>query len=423
MSNLYKSAILVLPTVFCLAGCADPKPDRPAAPSISSEAEKPRKESPVESAETPAERLKRVHFGSTVVDAHADTLGRILDDDVDIGGRLDDGHVDLVRAKEGGLDIVVFAVWVGPEYWPDKAKKRAVEMIDALHATVATHPDKMGFAPTVAAAEKLATDGKLAAFLGIEGGHAIEDNLEALKMFHDKGVRYMTLTWWNNTNWADGSGDKPKWHGLNELGKRVVQEMNRLGMVVDISHASDETFWDVLEVTKKPVIASHSNTRALFDHHRNLSDDMLRALAKNGGVVGVNYVAGFLDSEFAGRADALRAKLKPELDAIKKKHKGDPKKGRKERWKYYSEKMRELEPVPLDRVIDHIDHAVQVAGVNHVGLGSDFDGFSVGPKELTDCSKLPLITEKLLARGYSEADIKKILGGNFLRVFRQNIGE
>jgi membrane dipeptidase len=372
--------------------------------------------------ETAAERAARVHREAIVFDAHCDAVMKVVDDGVDLGVRSDEGHVDYVRMAEGGLDVEVFAVWVEPEYWPNKAKQRALQMIDALHRSFESHADKIGLARTVADARRLVAQGKLAGFIGIEGGHAIEDDKSALEMFFDKGVRYMTLTWWHNTNWADGSGDKPKHHGLNDLGREIVREMNRLGMVVDLSHVSDETFWDVLEVTDKPVICSHSNTRALADHHRNLTDDQLRALAKNGGVIGINYVASFLDSDFNAASNKLRARLKPRMDKLKQKFKHDPREGRRRRWALWREKAAELPQVPLDKMIDHIDHAVKIAGVDHVGLGSDFDGYSVGPQEIEDCTSLPLVTVKLLERGYSEEDVRKILGGNLLRVFEANFG-
>jgi membrane dipeptidase len=420
-------ALLTLTALFSLTGCGRGEPARaqaettPAATSPTDAALQA--EAPPPAPETAAERTARVHREAIVLDTHCDALMKVVDEGVDLGQRSDEGHVDFVRMAEGGLDVEVFAVWVEPDYWPDRAEQRALQMIDSLHDTLARHPDKAALALTAAHARAIVDQGKVAAFLGIEGGHAIEDDKAALALFHKKGVRYMTLTWWNNTNWADGSGDKPKHHGLTDLGREIVREMNRLGMVVDVSHASEETFWDVIETTSKPVIASHSNARALFDHHRNLSDDMLRALAKNGGVIGINFVAGFLDGEFNKASDKLRAELKPQMDALKKKYKKNPGEGRKRRWALWREKAASLPPVALDRVIDHIDHVVKVAGVDHVGLGSDFDGYTVGPAEIEDCTSLSLVTQKLLERGYSEEDVKKILGENFLRVFEANFGK
>jgi membrane dipeptidase len=358
-----------------------------------------------------------------VFDAHCDTVMRILEKDVDIGVRSDEGHIDIPRMRAGGLNAQVFAMWVEPEYWPHRAANRTLQCTDAIVRTIEKHPDKLGLALTVEDARRIVKEGKVAVFLGIEGGHAIEDSLATLRMFHRLGVRVMTLTWWNNTNWADGSGDKPKHHGLTEFGKQVVREMNRLGMVIDVSHASDDTFYHVLKVTTKPVIASHSCTRSLCQHHRNLSDKMLKDLAKNGGVIGINYYLSFLDLEANRQEEKLWKELDPKFEKLKKKYKNDKKTFIEKRRELYRSYLKKAPKVPIDRLIEHIDHAVKVAGVDHVGLGSDFDGCSVTPVGLDDVSDLPLITEKLLERGYSEKDIQKILGGNLLRVFEAALGE
>ncbi len=394
------------------------------APAPAAAEKQARAESAADAApsDDPAERAARVHREALVLDAHCDTLMRVVDDGYDLGSRNDEGHVDFPRMAAGGVDAQFFAVWVDPRSYAGRLWERAGEMIDALHREVSEHSDRVGLALSAAEARELVSGGKLAAFLGVEGGYVLEGKPSRLAELHERGVRYVTLTWWNNTSFADGSGDEPEWHGLNELGREIVREMNRRGIVVDVSHASDETFWDVLEVSERPVIASHSCTRALHDHHRNLSDEMLRALAKNGGVAGINFVASFLDSEHGAAAEKLREKMKPEMERVKKRY-GDPLRARKERWKLWRRRARaELPPVSIDKVIDHIEHAVKVAGVDHVGIGSDFDGFSVGPAELSDCSKLPLVTEKLLDRGFSEKDVTKILGGNFMRVFAENAG-
>jgi len=233
----------------------------------------------------------------------------------------------------------------------------------------------------------------------------------------------MTLTWWHNTNWADGSGDKPKHHGLTKFGVEVVREMNRLGVVIDVSHVSDDTFYDVLKATTKPVIASHSCVRAICKHHRNLSDKMLKALAKNGGVIGINYYLGFLDPEVNRQEEALWKKLDPQIEKFKKKYANDRETFIKKRRELLRAYRKKPPKVPIDRLIDHIDHVVKVAGVDHVGLGSDFDGCSITPEGLDDVSDLPIITEKLLERGYSQKDIEKILGGNLLRVFEAALGK
>ena len=313
-----------------------------------------------------------------VFDAHCDSALNIVEYGADLGQRLDFGHLDIPRMNEGGLKAQVFAAWTAPEFWPDKASERAWVLLDAVESFVLEYPQKIGIALTAADADALSREGKISVFLGIEGGHAIEDSLDSLREFYDGGVRLMTLTWMYNNNWADASGDTPVHGGLTEFGVEVVKEMNRLGMVVDVSHASDETFYDTLEVTDKPVVASHSCVRTLHDHHRNLSDDMLVALAQNGGVIGINFFPEYLAPQGT--------------------------------------------EVTVKTLVDHIEYAVDVAGLDHVGIGSDFDGVPTLPKGLQDVSSLPAVTEELLDRGFSETDIEKILGGNMLRVFRTALG-
>jgi membrane dipeptidase len=368
----------------------------------------------------PVDRAKRVHRDAVVFDAHCDTLLRIADEGLDLGRRARDGHVDLVRMAEGGVDVQVFAVYVEPRDLK-RARSRAFELLDVIHAELARHPKRIALARTVEQALRIVRQGRIAAFLGLEGGYALEDDPAVLKLLHDRGVRYMTLTWRFNTSWADGSEDTPRHGGLTPLGRRIVQEMNRLKMVVDVSHVSDATFRDVLETTTQPVIASHSNARALTNHVRNLSDEMLRAVAKNGGVVGVSFAAAFLDEKFRSRGAALIEQMKPEIERAKDCH-DTPARCRDRMKQLYRRIASQLPRVSIERVIDHIDHVARVAGIDHVGLGSDFDGYTTGPAELSDCSRLPLITERLLARGYSQRDVKKILGDNFLRVFRAVIG-
>jgi membrane dipeptidase len=368
-------------------------------------------------------QAQQINQKAFVFDAHCDTVMRILEKGVDLGVRSKEGHIDIPRAREGGLNAQVFAMWVEPDFWPHRAAFRTLQFADAMYRTLHKHPDKLGLALSVKDARRLVKEGKLAVFLGIEGGHAIEDSLAMLRMFHRLGVRVMTLTWWHNTNWADGSGDKPKHHGLTKFGVEVVREMNRLGMVIDVSHVSDETFFDVLKATTKPVIASHSCVRSICDHHRNLSDKMLKALAKNGGVIGINYYLGFLDPEVNRQEEALWKKLDPQIEKLKKKYANDRETFIKKRRELFRSYRKKPPRVSIDRLIEHIDHVVKVAGVDHVGLGSDFDGCSITPQGLDDISDLPIITEKLLERDYSQKDIEKILGGNLLRVFEAAIGE
>ena len=303
------------------------------------------------------------------------------------------------------------------------AAKRALDMWDAAFQNIQKYPDKIAVAYTAADAEKIVGSGKIAIFFGVEGGHAIQNDLGLLRVFYQLGVRYMTLTWMNTNDWADASGDTARWGGLNEFGEKVVREMNRLGMIVDISHVSDDTFWDVMRVSKKPVIASHSCCRALANHFRNMSDDMLRALAKNGGVIGINYYAGYLDDKYEPAVDKIMKSAQPELDALEAKYPDHNAQYDREKEKIYDKYRSKYPKVSINRLIEHIDHAVKVAGIDHVGLGSDFDGISAPPAGLEDVTKLPRITQMLLDRGYTDEQIKKILGGNFLRVYREVIGE
>lgn len=354
-----------------------------------------------------------------VFDAHADTVLAVLKEGRDLSKINTEGHIDIPRMRTGGLNAQVFAMWPEEEYWDGHAAKRVLQMADALFRTIQANPDDLALALSAADAERIHTEGKIAAFLGIEGGYAIEDDLALLRMFHRLGVRVMTLTWMKNTSWADASGDEPVHGGLTPFGRQVVREMNRLGMVVDVSHVADKTFFDVLEVSRSPVIASHSCVRAICPSHRNLTDDMLRALAKNGGVIGINYFTGFLDAE----AKVAFESLWDELEPLWQKYKDDLPTYRKLRKPIADKYLKGLKPVTIEKLVDHIDHAVKVAGIDHVGLGSDFDGISYPPEGLDDVSRLPALTAALLRRGYSEADIAKILGGNLLRVFRQAIDE
>jgi membrane dipeptidase len=397
--------------ISCSQGPAQPAPrEKAAAPK----APEPK------ATEDAAARARRVHRDALVLDAHCDALMRAVDDGVDLTVRNAEGHVDLPKLRDGGVDAQVFALWADPDEWKGKFRARIDAMIAAYGAMIDKSAGGFVRATTAADASLAAREGKVAAFLGLEGGYAIEGDPGALERLYGQGVRYMTLTWWNNTGFADGSGDEPKWHGLNDAGRGIVHEMNRLGMLVDVSHASEETFYDVLATATAPVIASHSGARAVADHHRNLTDDQLRALAKNGGVVGIDFVAGFLDAENGRRGDELREILKPRFAAIDKANAKRPGRAREERWRLFNEEAKSrLPPVPLSKLVDHIEHAVRVAGPEHVGLGSDFDGFALGPVGIGSAADLPRLTEALLARGLSERDVAGILGGNFLRVFRQ----
>lgn len=361
-----------------------------------------------------------LHRQAVVVDMHADSLQRVLMSGVDLGTKLDSGHLDIPRMKEGGVDAEFFAVWVDSSYQGAAAVQRALRLIDSMYSVLEKYPDQMALALNCSDIERLHREGKLAALLGVEGGHAIAGDLGVLRMFHRLGVRYLTLTWSNTNAFADSSGDQPRWKGLNDLGRKVVAEMNRIGMMIDVSHVSDESFWDVLSVTTQPVIASHSSARALQDVPRNLSDEMLKAVGRNGGVVGINFYSSFLSADYA-RREREGDSAWPGVRELMKKFKGDADRVAWERYRR-SETPSAVDPPPFEVLIDHIDHVAKVAGVDHVGLGSDFDGMDSMPAGLSDVRDLPKITQALIKRGYSEEEIRKILGENFLRVLNEVTG-
>ena len=359
-----------------------------------------------------------IHQQAIVVDTHADTTQRLIfDPTFDIGARHRDGNLDIPRMKEGGLDAVFFSIWVPSDVTGLPAVKRTLDQIDAVREAVRTHADTLVLATSGTDVRRAAADHKIAALMGIEGGHMIDDNLRLLRNYAALGVRYMTLTHFKNNNFADSSTDKPAHNGLTPFGKDVVREMNRLGMMVDISHVADKTFYDVLALTTAPVIASHSSCRALTDHPRNMNDDMLRALAKNGGVIMINYHAGFLSEDFRVASEKQHGDIVAAMSAMSKKCGGNEACSTLEGERLDHEAMAkgQLPKVGWEKIIEHIDHAVKVAGVDHVGLGSDFDGATM-PLGLEDVSKLPKITDALLSKGYAPPDVDKILGGNILRV-------
>jgi membrane dipeptidase len=363
-------------------------------------------------------RARQLHERAIVIDTHDDTTQRLIfEKTFDIGVRQKDGNIDIPRMREGGLDAIFFSIWVTGDVTGPIAVKRALNQIDAVREAVRTHPDFV-LATTAADIRRAASNKKIAVLMGIEGGHMIDNDLGLLRLYATLGVRYLTLTHSLNTTWADSSGDKPAHDGLTAFGKDVVRELNRLGIMVDISHVADKTFYDALAITKAPVIASHSSCRAIAAAPRNMTDDMLRALSKNGGVVMINYNAGFLSEEYriANRSPELTARIA----AAGKQCQGNEACVIRESERINQEAMTrgELPKVTWQKVIEHIDHAVKVAGIDHVGLGSDFDG-AVMPLGLEDVSKLPKITDALLNKGYSEQDVLKILGGNILRVMEQ----
>ncbi len=355
-------------------------------------------------------KAMELHRRAIVIDTHSDLTSRIVDEGVDIGKRLPDGHQDIPRMQAGGLDAQFFSVYVAAKYAEKGGPKRALQMMDAVYRAVEKYPDKLQLAVCVSDVYRAVAHGRIAALMGLEGGHGLQNSLEVLRMFYRMGIRYVTLTHSNTNDWADSSTDQPKWGGLNELGEKIVREMNRIGMMVDISHVSDDTFWDVIRISKAPVIASHSSCRAIANMPRNMSDEMIKALAKNGGVIMINFASSFLNPQWGERTNYI-------LQQIRDKYHGDF-----GMWDKMWNEMNAKNPVPpatLDDLINNIDHVVKLVGPDYVGLGSDFDGVSNLPVGMEDVSKLPWITYKLLQRGYSEEDILKILGGNILRVFSQ----
>lgn len=356
-----------------------------------------------------------LHFRSIVVDTHDDTTQRLLDPSFDIGVRHADGNIDIPRMRQGGLGAIFFSIWIPGTITGPEAVKQALDQIDAVRQAVAKHPKDLMLARTADDVRRAHGEGKIAALMGVEGGHMIADDLHVLRIYAALGVRYMTLTHMVNTDWGDSSTDKPVHNGLTDFGKQVVREMNRDGIMVDISHVSDKTFYDALAVSEAPLIASHSSCRALCNAPRDMTDDMIRALAAKGGVIQINYHVGFLDPKFRA---ADTPEIEKEINSEVAKRCAD---------KIGCEEVEDntvtrefmaagkLPRVDWTAIVDHIDHAVKVGGVDHVGLGSDFDG-AVMPFGMDDVSDLPKITDALLKRGYSEADIQKILGGNTLRV-------
>ena len=367
-----------------------------------------------------SERARQLHFSSIVIDTHDDTTQRFFDPGFDLGARNALGSIDIPRMKEGGFGAIFFSIWIPSKITGPEAVKRALSQFDAVHEQVRKHSNDLILVTTAEGIREAHKQGKIAALIGVEGGHMIASDLAVLRRYASLGARYMTLTHSGNAEWADSSTAKSEHNGLSKFGKDVVREMNRLGMIVDVSHVSDKTFADVLEVSKAPVFASHSDCRAICDAPRNMTDDMIRALAAKGGVIQINYHVGFLSQEFRNAE-----KSHPEWDkaiALEvQKRCGDRQgcqliEGDRVTREYVL--RGDLPRVEWTKIIEHIDHAVKVAGIDHVGLGSDFDGANM-PFGMQDISKLPQITNALLEKGYSEGDVKKILGENTLRVMAE----
>ena len=364
-------------------------------------------------------RAAKLHRDAIVVDLHIDTPQRLLDEGFDLEPRDAKGHIDLPRMRAGGLDAGFMSIWVDMRrYQGEAATKRALQLIDTVYQQVQRHPSQLALATSAGDIRRAHKQGKITLLMGMEGGTPIADDLGLLRAFYRLGVRYMTLTHSLNNNWADSSTDEPRHNGLTEFGKEVVREMNRLGMLVDISHVSDKAFYDVLEVAQAPVIASHSSARALCNVPRNMDDDMMRAVAKNGGVIHVNYHIGFLDQAYVDAFDKVRDEFRARMQALSEQYKEDYKARQEAVNRLYEEFNARMPRVSWERILDHIDHMVKMVGVDHVGLGSDFDGAFM-PEGMDDASFLPRLTEGLLSRSYKEADVKKLLGGNTLRVMEE----
>jgi membrane dipeptidase len=353
-----------------------------------------------------------LHFSSLVLDTHDDTTERFFTQDFDLGRRNPGGHVDIPRMREGGMNAIFFSIWIDGRTLGPPAVQKALDQIATVRGNVDKFSKDMAFARTAADIRRAHAQGKIAALMGVEGGHMIGNDAHMIRIFADLGVRYMTLSHFYNNEWADSSTDKPAHNGLTDFGRNIVREMNRQGMLVDISHVGDKTFYDALELSKAPLIASHSSCRALCNHPRNMSDDMIKALAAKGGVIQINYERSFIDQAYKDASEKATGGVVAHLAEVTKSCNQDE-----------ACISRELEQttrrLTAEGKLPHvIDHAVKLAGADHVGLGSDFDGADM-PEGMEDCSKLPKITQALLDKGYSDRDIQKILGENTLRLLEQ----
>jgi membrane dipeptidase len=368
-----------------------------------------------------------IHERTIAIDMHVDTVQRILDEKVDLATRLNDGHFDSVRAKAGGLNAQFFSIWVEPQLFGgggQTAIKRADDQIAAIRQLTEQHPEMWGFATSADDIRRIVADGKIAALLGLEGGYAIDERLENVDRYYKMGVRYMSPAWSVSTSWAGSSGDEiGSSRGLNDFGKAVIREMNRLGMMVDVSHVSDKTFWDIIATSNKPIVATHSACRAIANVPRNLTDDMVRALAKTGGVVNVIFYPEHLEPGWSEKKQRVDIEITPLVQQASAAEPGGAvhKKIARDRVRA-EEYARRLPRVSLSRIVDHIDHIVKLVGIDHVGIGSDFDGVQATTADLATVADLPNLTGELVRRGYSEDDIKKILGGNMLRVMEAQNG-
>lgn len=366
---------------------------------------------------------KKLHFDAVVVDAHNDVVQRMLAGE-DILVRTYLGHSDLPRFREGGIDVEVFSIWVPPDKKHQDYYNKANKQIDAIETFVKKSPYKVVIAKSAKEIENAVKDERFVVMLGLEGGHAIENDLKKLERFYQRGVRYMSLTWNNSTDWATSSKDesdsgvKKMQKGLTKFGKKIIRKMNELGIMVDVSHVGEKTFWDIVKITKKPIIASHSCVWTLCPNHRNLKDDQIKAIAKTGGIVCISFVPSFIDSSFSAKEKTLRERNKARIDSFRSTYKGASFLQGIALYNFLKNEYSPIRPT-IETLVDHIDYIAKLVGTEYVGLGSDFDGISVTPKDMDDVTFTPNITKELLRRGYSDTDIKKILGDNFLRVLQQ----
>jgi membrane dipeptidase len=366
-----------------------------------------------------------IHNSALIIDTHADTPGRFVDENFDLAQDAGRGHMDFAKIKAGNLGAEFWSIWVDPKTYKGQEIKRALDMIDSVYEQARRHPDKMMMAYSTQDIYAAHRQHKLASLMGVEGGHALQGDIRVLRDYYRLGVRYMTLTWSNTNELGDSSGDLDDkaiehHHGITDFGRQAVREMNRMGMIVDISHVADRTFFQALTSSRAPVIASHSSSRAITNVPRNMTDDMLVALARNGGVAQVNFNCGFVSQKYADRAKQLEAEHDPDIEAVNKLFMAEK---TPENIKQIQQAMAAIEKKlprpPLTDLIDHVDHMVKVAGVDHVGLGSDFDGVGCLPSGIDSVADLPKITEALYNRDYKADDLQKILGGNLMRVFAE----
>jgi membrane dipeptidase len=364
-----------------------------------------------------------LHYQSLVVDTHTDVMLQVLRG-ADISKRLDYGHVDLVRLKEGGVDVQFFAIWPNPALYGNGGMyNQSIRVIDLLEKVVKKNPDKIALTRSPDDIERVVSSGKIAACIGVEGGTAIENDLSKLQNLYNRGVRYLGLTWNDSPDWASSAKDESssdfKGHrGLSDFGRKVIRWMNQNGMIVDVSHSGEQTFWDAIEESNKPIIASHSCAYNLCPQYRNLKDDQIRAIGKNNGIIFINFYPGYLQAGFSKQYYAMRKSSEAYLDSIKIVYGDDHIGYRTHRNKYWLENAGDFRP-GIEIIVDHMDYIISLIGDDHVGLGSDFDGISIVPSGIEDVSKMPEITRIMVQRGYSPERIRKILGGNFMRVFRE----